>query len=129
MRRRSYSKKRYNRRYTPRRNIFAYRRAVMPPLRINRTININIPDDVVYAYKFILERGVLPHQFKCECGEINNFLLLFTNDTEYIKAIDEHGYRYTDMNDNTACAKCGKIYNFSNIRQTVNKTHILLNNK
>ncbi len=129
MRRRNYSKKRYNSRYTPKRNIFAYRRAVLPPLRINRTININIPDDVVYAYKFILEKGVLPHQFQCECGEINNFLLLFTNNEKYIKAINEHQYRYTDMHDNIACIKCGKTYNFSNVRQTINNTHILLNNK
>lgn len=53
----------------------------------------------------------------------------YSSNTEYIKAIDEHGYRYTDMNDNTACAKCGKIYNFSNIRQTINKAHMLLNNR
>ena len=129
MRRRSYSKKRYNSRYTPKRNIFAYRRAMLPSFRINRIININIPDDVVYAYQFVLEKGVLPHQFKCECGEINNFLLLFTNEAECIKAVNEHQYRYTDMNDNIACAKCGKIYNFSNIRQTIKKAHMLLNNK
>lgn len=127
MRRRNYSRKRYNSRYTPKRNIFAYKRAVLPP-RINSLINIDISDEVVDALQIVLKKRVFPHQFQCECGEINNFLLLFTNDTEYINAINKHGYRYTDMNDNIICAKCGKIYNFSNIRQTINNAHILLNN-
>lgn len=127
MRRRNYSKKHYNRHYN-------YNRYKIPSYFFNRVIyrpqvTIDIPDEVVYSYQFILEKGVLPRQFQCECGEVNNFLLLFTNEAEYIKTIIKLGYRYTDMNDNIACVKCGKVYNFSNIRKTINKTHILLNNK